>query len=61
MHLFGGGVFDGDEGDTFLGLHGTLPRQPKELYAAIGPIVRRIADVEWPMPEHPDWVTVDRD
>ena len=55
------GVFDGDEGDTFLGLHGTLPRQPKELHAAFGPVVRRIADVEWPLPEHPGWVKVDRD
>lgn len=38
-----------------------LPRQPKELHAAFGPLVRRLADVEWPMPEHPDWLTVDRD
>ncbi len=55
------GVFDDDEGDTFLGLHGTLPRQPKELHAAFGPVVRRIADVEWPLPEHPRWLKVDRD
>ncbi len=55
------GIFDGDEGDTFLGLRGTLPRRPKELHAACGPLARRLADVEWPMPEHPDWFKVDRD
>ena len=54
------GVCPDDEGDTFLGLHGTLPRQPKELHAASGPVVRRLADVEWPMPEHPNWFKVDR-
>ena len=45
------GVFDGDEGDTFLGLHGALPREPKELRAAFAPVVRRLADAEWPLPE----------
>ena len=55
------GVFDEDEGDIFLGLHGTLPRQPKELHAALGPVVRRIADIDWPMPEHSGWFKVDRD
>ncbi len=54
-------VFDGDEGDTFLGLRGTLPRHPKELHAACGPVVRRLADGQWPMPEHPEWLEVDRD
>ncbi len=45
------GLFDGDEGDTFLGLRGTLPREAKELHAIFGPTVRRIGDAEWPMPE----------
>ncbi len=38
-------------GDDFLGLHGKLPREPKELYAACGPVAGRLADAEWPLPE----------
>ncbi len=45
------GVFDGDEGDLFLGLHGILPREPKALHAATGSLVRRLADDGWPMPD----------
>ncbi len=54
-------VFDDDEGDTCLGLRGTLPRHPKELHAVCGPVVRRLADGQWPMPEHPAWLEFDRD
>ncbi len=45
------GVFHKVEGDAFLGLHGSLPREPKELHAAFGPLVRRLGDTEWPLPE----------
>ncbi len=45
------GIFDGDEGDTFLGLRGSLPREPKPLHATFAPVVHRLADFDWPMPE----------
>ncbi len=45
------GIFEGDQGDEFLGLRGTLPREPKELHAACGSMARRLADAEWPMPD----------
>ena len=43
-------LFDGDEGDLFLGLRGKLPREPKELHSRFGRVVRRLADAEWPAP-----------
>lgn len=45
------GAFEGSEGDTFLGLSGSLPREPKELYTLAGPLVRRVADSDWRLPE----------
>ncbi len=44
-------AFGAGEGDAFLGLHGSLPREPKELHAAFGPVVGRLADARWPMPK----------
>lgn len=56
------GMFDGDEGDTFLGIRGTLPREPKPLHTVLGPVVRRLADFGWPIPElKHDYVKIDRD
>ncbi len=55
-------AFEGDTGDRFLGLRGTLPREPKELHALTGPVVNRLADAEWPMPQTvTPSLTVDRD
>ncbi len=45
------GVFAKGQGDEFLGLHGSLPREPKELYSTFGATVRRLADDAWPTPE----------
>ncbi len=52
LRRFCRGVFPGRQGDAFLGLRGSLPREPKELYAAFGPVVRRLADPEWSLPEY---------
>ncbi len=51
LRQFCRGVFEDGTGDAFLGLHGRLPREPKELHAAFGPVVGRLADGEWPLPE----------
>ncbi len=45
------GIFVDGDGDSFLGLHGSLPREPKELYAACNPVIGRLADAEWPLPK----------
>ncbi|MEM7353376.1 MAG: hypothetical protein AAF657_21450 [Acidobacteriota bacterium] len=51
LRQFCRGAWEGGEGDRFLGLRGSLPREPKELHAAFGPVVRRLADAEWSIPE----------
>ncbi len=45
------GHYGKDQGDEFLGLHGDLPREPKELHLAFAPVVGRLADAEWPLPQ----------
>ncbi len=56
------GFFEAGEGDDFLGLHGSLSREPKKLHAAFGPMVGRLADLEWPAPQPTTRaVTVDRE
>jgi len=44
------GLYGKAEGDEFLGLHGDLPRTPKELHDALAPAIGRLADDEWPTP-----------
>ena len=44
-------IFKQGAGDTFLGLHGALPREPKELHAVLRPVIVRLADAEWSLPE----------
>ena len=54
--------FEEGEGDDFLGLHGTLSSEPKKLHAAFRPVIGRLADLEWPMPQGTiNGLTVDRE
>ena len=50
LRRFCRGVYQDGEGDDFLGLHGALPREPKELYAVCGPLASRLTDARWPSP-----------
>ncbi len=51
LRQFCRGVYVDGEGDAFLGLHGNLPREPKELHALCRPLAGRLADAEWPLPQ----------
>lgn len=51
MRRFCRAAFGEREGDAFLGLHGSLPREPKELHSAFGPVMRRLADPGWSLPD----------
>lgn len=45
------GFYGKDEGDEFLGLHGSLPRTPKELHNAFASVIGRLVDDQWTMPQ----------
>ncbi len=51
------------QADEFLGLRGALPRVPRDLHHAAGPVRNRLLDDEWPQPRRRSAIaglTVDR-
>ncbi|MEE8523577.1 MAG: hypothetical protein V3T72_06565 [Thermoanaerobaculia bacterium] len=49
---FSRGLYGKQRADEFLGLRGTLPRDPGKLHLKLGPVLGRLADENWPIPTH---------